>query len=71
MVESSRRPLVTVVLALSMAVALPVPASDHSDIPQMLSTQRVDANLSDLHAFVKGFNLVIALSTNVDRKSVV
>lgn len=42
-----------------------VRASDHSDAPQSGTLIRQDANLSDLHAFVKGSNLVIALSTNV------
>ncbi len=41
-----------------------VQASDHSDAPVGLSGTRVDANISDLHAFVNGSNLVLALSTN-------
>lgn len=39
-------------------------ASDHSDAPVGPAGARVDANISDLHAFVNGSNLVLALSTN-------
>jgi hypothetical protein len=38
--------------------------SDHSDAPVSLGVTRQDANLTDLHAFVAGPNLVLALSTN-------
>ena len=41
-----------------------VRASDHSDVPQSGTVVRQDANITDLHAFVKGSNLVLALSTN-------
>ena len=39
-------------------------ASDHSDVPQVNGVLRQDANLTDLHAFVVGQNLVLALSSN-------
>lgn len=39
-------------------------ASDHSDAPHSAAGVRQDANLTDLHAFVAGENLVIALSSN-------
>ena len=39
-------------------------ASDHSDIPTGPAGARPDANLTDLHAFVAGSNLVLSLSTN-------
>ncbi len=39
-------------------------ASDHGDVPTGISGPRQDANLTDLHAFVVGQNLVLALSTN-------
>lgn len=41
-----------------------VRASDHSDVPQSGTVVRQDANITDLHAFVAGSNLVLALSTN-------
>jgi hypothetical protein len=40
-------------------------ASDHSDSPQGPVGVRLDANLSDLHAFTVGPNLVLSLCTNV------
>lgn len=39
-------------------------ASDHSDAPQSETLVRQDANLTDLHAFVSGPNLVISLCAN-------
>lgn len=39
-------------------------ASDHSDVPQANGIVRNDANLTDLHAFVVGQNLVLAVSAN-------
>lgn len=39
-------------------------ASDHSDVPVSVGTARQDANITDLHAFTVGQNLVLALSTN-------
>lgn len=39
-------------------------ASDHSDAPRSGTIVRLDANLSDLHAFVAGQNLVLLLSSN-------
>jgi hypothetical protein len=41
-----------------------IPAADHSDAPILIGTVRQDANLTDLHAFTVGRNLVLALSTN-------
>jgi hypothetical protein len=41
-----------------------VRASDHSDVPTSGGVSRQDANITDLHAFVSGSNLVLALSTN-------
>lgn len=39
-------------------------ASDHSDVPQAGGILRQDANLTDLHAFLRGENLVLALCSN-------
>lgn len=39
-------------------------ASDHSDVPQANGILRQDANLTDLYAFARGENLVIALCMN-------
>ena len=39
-------------------------ASDHGDTPTFNSVVRADANLTDLHAFVVGENLVLSLATN-------
>lgn len=51
--------------ALAMAgAAATLLASDHSDVPKIGEVPRQDANLTDLHAFVAGTNLVIALSSN-------
>lgn len=41
-----------------------IPAADHADAPILVGTTRQDANLTDLHAFTVGRNLVLALSTN-------
>jgi hypothetical protein len=59
---ASRRRLATaVVLALALLNLL---ASDHSDVPRVNATAREDANLTDLHAFVVGDNLVLSLCAN-------
>ena len=39
-------------------------ASDHSDAPRAGTVVREDANLTDLHAFVSGENLVISICAN-------
>lgn len=44
----------------------PVGAADHGDTPLLTSIGRSDAKITDLHAFVNGSNLVLALSTNVN-----
>jgi hypothetical protein len=54
-----RTAAVCVVLAATLAVA-----SDHSDVPVGPAGPRADANLSDLHAFTVGQNLVLSLCTN-------
>lgn len=46
--------------------AAPVGAADHGDTPLLTSIGRSDAKITDLHAFVNGSNLVLALSTNVN-----
>jgi hypothetical protein len=51
-------------ILLVVFAATRLPASDHSDVPQSQGIVRNDANLTDLHAFVVGDNLVIALSMN-------
>jgi len=50
--------------AVGLAAVLPVHASDHSDVPQINGVARQDANLTDLHAFLAGDRLVLALSGN-------
>src|SRR5262249_47171213 len=52
-------------VALATAcVSLCLTASDHSDVPQVNGVTRQDANLTDLHAFVVGENLVLSLCSN-------
>jgi len=51
----------TTIGACAVFVAM---ASDHGDTPTFNSVARPDANLTDLHAFVHGDNLVLSLSTN-------
>ena len=53
-----------VTLAVAACAVLVATASDHGDTPTFNSVQRPDANLTDLHAFVHGDNLVLSLSTN-------
>lgn len=64
--KCSRRGIAKAAVALLLAGSglLLVYGSDHSDAPMSGSVTRVDANISDLHAFVNGSNLVLALSTN-------
>ncbi len=51
-------------LILTLAALGILTASDHGDAPIGPAGPRQDANLTDLHAFVVGQNLVLALSTN-------
>lgn len=51
-------------LILTLAALSLLTASDHGDAPIGPAGPRQDANLTDLHAFVVGQNLVLALSTN-------
>lgn len=51
-------------LACLLAPSQTVLASDHSDAPQGPAGARIDANISDLHAFVVGPNLVLSVCTN-------
>ena len=51
-------------IAILPAAFLWTPASDHSDVPVSGSIARQDANLTDLHAFTHGPNLVISLCSN-------
>jgi hypothetical protein len=53
----------TAVACLLLSAALAA-ASDHSDSPQGPAGARVDANLTDLHAFTVGQNLVLSVCTN-------
>jgi hypothetical protein len=62
-VRSSALALATLAVVTAGATLLLV-ASDHSDSPTGITGARVDANISDLHAFVSGPNLVLAVSTN-------
>jgi hypothetical protein len=55
--------LIALVLLASSGFLL-MRASDHSDFPVAGGVSRVDANISDVHAFVAGSNLVLAVSTN-------
>ena len=57
------RLLLGLLLPVALGLVL-LEASDHSDAPHLGSLVRQDANLTDLHAFVVGPNLVLALSTN-------
>jgi hypothetical protein len=59
------RPVFVILAGLVVfAGGAPAVASDHGDSPLGLSGPRVDGNLTDLHAFVVGTNLVLSLSTN-------
>lgn len=58
------RPIVTATATAVAILASLVIASDHSDVPILGGLPRQDANLTDLHAFVAGTNLVVALSSN-------
>lgn len=51
-------------IALPFVSSPPVTASDHSDVPVVADLVRQDANLTDLHAFVVGTNLVVSLCSN-------
>ncbi len=44
--------------------ALLAQAADHSDAPVQSPLVRQDANITDVHVFVVGSNLVLALATN-------
>ncbi len=55
--------LLTLAVVTAGATLLLV-GSDHGDVPTGMTGPRQDANLTDLHAFVSGPNLVLALSTN-------
>jgi len=54
----------TLAVALSLAAAPAARAADHGDTPLLTSIPRHDARLTDLHAFLRGGDLVISLSTN-------
>ena len=51
-------------LAIGACAFVAATASDHGDTPTFNSVVRADANLTDLHAFVVGENLVLSLATN-------
>jgi len=51
-------------LALTVGSTQVVMAADHADTPLLRSIGRHDARITDLHAFVRGTDLVVALSTN-------
>jgi hypothetical protein len=51
-------------LALTTITGPQARAADHGDTPLLASIPRHDARLTDLHAFVRGGDLVLALSTN-------
>jgi hypothetical protein len=62
---SSRPPKLLVLVSVILWSAVsPVTASDHSDVPEVGGLIRQDANLTDLHTFVVGNRLVLALSSN-------
>jgi hypothetical protein len=56
----------TLVAVLSLLALLPSPpvVSDHSDTPLLQSLARQDANITDLHVFTRGGNLVLSVATN-------
>src|SRR6187397_165095 len=50
---------------LVMSSLLPLPVvSDHSDTPLVQGVQRQDANITDLHVFVRNDKLVLSVATN-------
>jgi hypothetical protein len=51
-------------VVLALCISTIAVASDHSDSPQGPTGARVDANLSDLHVFDVGRNLVFSLCSN-------
>jgi hypothetical protein len=62
--RNSRLGPILVAVILGICGYRVVPGSDHSDAPLLAGVARQDANLTDLHAFTVGRNLVLALSTN-------
>jgi hypothetical protein len=62
---SRRLAVVSLTLTLALCAAPPAArAADHGDTPLLVSIPRHDARLTDLHAFVRGGDLVISLATN-------
>jgi len=51
-------------VAVSCLLSVSAVAADHGDTPFLSQIGRNDAKITDLHAFVRGENLVIAVSTN-------
>lgn len=64
--STSRRTLCLTLAFLALCCTAPnaVRASDHGDTPQLISTGRHDARISDLFAFTRGNRLVLILNTN-------
>jgi hypothetical protein len=59
--------VVSAILALAVLSLPSVPAlppSDHGDTPILQTLSRPDANITDLHLFVRNGNLVVAVSMN-------
>ena len=56
--------LLVFALALGLAAGAPARAADHGDTPLLQSIPRHDARVTDLFAFVRGADLVIAVGTN-------
>lgn len=56
--------LAAATLTFTLVAPRPAHAADHGDTPLLVSIPRHDARLTDLHAFLRGGNLVISLSSN-------
>ncbi len=62
---NQKKSLVHAVLAVALALtSVPALAADHGDVPVIGGLGRADANISDLHVFRRGENLVLAIGTN-------
>ena len=58
------RVFVTLLLVLGIDGVFITQAADHMDVPTSGAITRPDANLTDFHAFTRGANLILSLSTN-------
>lgn len=63
-VRNRMRIVAAIGIAMAGAVATPAEGSDHGDTALLIQLGRHDARITDLHAFVRGENLVLAVCLN-------